>query len=44
VAQILEHEMQQRGAPGDGLVQFGPSSALPHGGPGGPKLEREMSS
>ncbi len=42
VAQILEHEMQQRGAPGDGLVQFGPSSALPHGGPGGPKLEREM--
>ncbi|HEX9486589.1 MAG TPA: Xaa-Pro peptidase family protein [Gemmatimonadales bacterium] len=42
VAQILEHEMQQRGAPGDGLVQFGPSSALPHGGPGGPKLELEM--
>src|SRR6266849_4523735 len=42
VAQILEHEMRQRGAPGDGLVQFGPSSALPHGGPGGPKLEREM--
>ncbi len=42
VAQILAHEMQQRGAPGDGLVQFGPSSALPHGGPGGPKLEREM--
>jgi len=42
VARILEREMQQRGAPGDGLVQFGPSSALPHGGPGGPKLEREM--
>jgi len=42
VAQVLEHEMRQRGAPGDGLVQFGPSSALPHGGPGGPKLEREM--
>jgi Xaa-Pro dipeptidase len=42
VAQMLEREMQQRGAPGDGLVQFGPSSALPHGGPGGPKLEREM--
>src|SRR5467141_2429285 len=43
VARILEREMQQRGAPGDGLVQFGPSSALPHGGPGGPggpKLER----
>src|SRR5690242_6242372 len=30
VAQFLEHEMRQRGAPGDGLVQFGPSSALPH--------------
>jgi len=42
VAQALSREMQQRGAPGDGLVQFGPSSALPHGGPGGPKLEREM--
>jgi Xaa-Pro dipeptidase len=42
VAQILEREMRQRGAPGGGLVQFGPSSALPHGGPGGPKLEREM--
>jgi len=42
VSEILEHEMQRRGAPGGGLVQFGPSSALPHGGPGGPKLEREM--
>ena len=41
VAQILSREMQQRGAPGGGLVQFGPSSALPHGGPAGPKLERE---
>jgi len=41
VAQILAREMQQRGAPGGGLVQFGPSSALPHGGPGGPKLGRE---
>src|SRR3989454_918220 len=29
------------GAPGGGLVQFGSSSALPHGGPAGPKLERE---
>ncbi|HET7296114.1 MAG TPA: M24 family metallopeptidase, partial [Gemmatimonadales bacterium] len=28
-------------APGGGLVQFGPSSALPHGGPAGPKLMRE---
>ena len=35
--------MQTRGAPGGGLVQFGPSSALPHGGPSGAgaKLERE---
>jgi Xaa-Pro dipeptidase len=42
VSQLLSREMEQRGAPGGGLVQFGPSSALPHGGPGGPKLEREM--
>src|SRR2546429_2255018 len=28
-------------APGGGLVQFGPSSALPHGGPAGPRLARE---
>ena len=41
VAQVLSREMEQRGAPGGGLVQFGPSSALPHGGPAGPKLERE---
>jgi Xaa-Pro dipeptidase len=41
VAQLLSREMQQRGAPGGGLVQFGPSSALPHGGPEGPQLERE---
>jgi Xaa-Pro dipeptidase len=44
VAQLLSREMEQRGAPGGGLVQFGPSSALPHGGPGGPagpRLERE---
>src|SRR5256885_12159146 len=43
VAQALSREMEQRGAPGGGLVQFGPSSALPHGGPAGPKLEREGS-
>src|SRR5438128_279991 len=41
VAHALSREMEQRGAPGGGLVQFGPSSALPHGGPAGPKLERE---
>src|SRR3989442_451797 len=42
VAQLLSAEMRQRGAEGGGLVQFGPSSALPHGGPGGPTLAREM--
>jgi Xaa-Pro aminopeptidase len=38
---LLASEMDRRGAPGDGLVQFGPSSALPHGGPGGATLQRE---
>src|SRR2546425_3903337 len=33
VAQLLSREMASRGSPGGGLVQFGPSSALPHGGP-----------
>jgi Xaa-Pro dipeptidase len=42
VAQLLSGEMERRGASGGGLVQFGPSSALPHGGPGGgAALERE---
>lgn len=41
VAQLLSREMQQRGAPGGGLVQFGPSSALPHGGPAAATLGRE---
>jgi Xaa-Pro dipeptidase len=41
IAQVLSREMERRGAPGEGLVQFGPSSALPHGGPAGPKLARE---
>src|SRR3989475_6470910 len=41
VSQALSREMEQRGAPGGGLVQFGPSSAMPHGGPAGPKLERD---
>ena len=38
---VLVSEMEKRGAPGDGLVQFGPSSALPHGGPAGATLQRE---
>src|SRR5256885_13291651 len=43
VADALADDMRRRGASGGGgLVQFGPSSALPHGGPGGPKLEKEM--
>ena len=41
VSRVLAGEMERRGAPGGGLVQFGPSSALPHGGPAGPKLMRE---
>ena len=41
VAQLLSREMSSRGSPGGGLVQFGPSSALPHGGPSAGKLERE---
>lgn len=34
VARLLSREMEQRGAPGGGLVQFGAASAVPHGGPG----------
>ncbi len=41
VASHLSQEMATRGARGGGLVQFGPSSALPHGGPGGTKLTKE---
>jgi Xaa-Pro dipeptidase len=41
VAHTLSRAMLERGAPGGGLVQFGASSALPHGGPAGPRLERE---
>jgi len=40
-ARLLASEMERRGAAGDGLVQFGPSSALPHGGPAGATLQRE---
>lgn len=38
VAGVLSSEMDKLGSPGGGLVQFGPSSALPHGGPGNSKL------
>jgi Xaa-Pro dipeptidase len=40
-ARLLASEMDRRGAVGDGLVQFGPSSALPHGGPAGATLQPE---
>jgi Xaa-Pro dipeptidase len=38
VAVILEQEFGKLGVRGDGLVQFGPSAALPHGGPGDKEL------
>jgi Xaa-Pro dipeptidase len=41
VAGKLSSEMRSRGAPGGGLVQFGPSSAMPHGGPSGGQLAKE---
>jgi Xaa-Pro dipeptidase len=41
VATLLSREMASRGAPGGGLVQFGASSALPHGGPSAGRLTRE---
>jgi Xaa-Pro dipeptidase len=40
VSGILEQEFSQVGVRGDGLVQFGPSAALPHGGPGDRQLAR----
>ncbi|MGH7418891.1 MAG: M24 family metallopeptidase, partial [Candidatus Rokuibacteriota bacterium] len=42
VARLLSREMEQRGGSGGGgLIQFGASSALPHGGPGDSALARE---
>ena len=38
VSDLLEQQFQAVGVRGGGLVQFGPSSALPHGGPGDRKL------
>ena len=38
VSNLLEQQFQNLGVRGGGLVQFGPSSALPHGGPGERKL------
>src|SRR5258706_1051221 len=41
VAALLSREMASRGSPGGGVVQFGPSSAMPHGGPSAGQLARE---
>ncbi|HEX4438835.1 MAG TPA: Xaa-Pro peptidase family protein [Thermoanaerobaculia bacterium] len=38
VSDMLEQEFRKLGVKGGGLVQFGPSAALPHGGPGDRKL------
>ena len=38
VAKMVSEEHAKRGINGGGLVQFGPQSALPHGGPLGTKL------
>ena len=40
VARILEEEFTKQGARGGGLVQFGPSSAFPHGAPAERRLAK----
>ena len=42
VAKIVAEEHAKRGLDGGGLVQFGPQSALPHGGTIGTKLAPQM--
>jgi Xaa-Pro dipeptidase len=42
VAKIVAEEHSKRGVSGGGLVQFGPQSALPHGGTVGTKLAAGM--
>ena len=42
VAKIVGEEHAKRGIEGGGLVQFGPQSALPHGGTIGTKLAPQM--
>lgn len=42
VAGFLSGQMRERGATGGGLVQFGPTSSLPHGGTEGRYLEHGM--
>jgi Xaa-Pro dipeptidase len=40
VERILEEEFRRQGAHGGGLVQFGPDSAFPHGGPAERRLAK----
>ena len=40
VSRILEEEFAKQGVRGRGLVQFGPDSAFPHGGPAERRLEK----
>ncbi|MEE8551129.1 MAG: Xaa-Pro peptidase family protein [Gemmatimonadota bacterium] len=42
IARYLSEQMRERGARGGGLVQFGPTSALPHGDTEGRRLEYGM--
>lgn len=42
VATMISREMSQRGPSGGGLVQFGPTSALPHGGTENRRLAPNM--
>jgi len=39
VAKLLSQNYASLGLSGGGLIQFGPSAAVPHGGPGGKPLE-----
>jgi Xaa-Pro dipeptidase len=40
VSRMLEEEFRRQGVSGGGLVQFGPDSAFPHGGPADRKLQK----
>ncbi len=42
VARQLSQNYSALGLSGGGLIQFGPSAAVPHGGPGGKPLERDQ--
>lgn len=42
VAKLLSQNYSVLGLSGGGLIQFGPSAAVPHGGPGGKPLEPDQ--